>query len=124
MPGQRHALFGYSKSVGNSMKFVLNDQPNDVLSRLFKIGEDGRVSIGTAKSSEIVGKLDVLDEFTLFTDYLMEGFVSYYLRFSRTDDGTVLEVRFTETNRDQYIPTAIKGYIKLAGIKAVQESQI
>ena len=105
------------------MKFILSDHHDEVLSRLFEIGEDGRASIGTAKSREIVGKLNLLDEFTLFTDYLMEGFVSYYLRLSRTDDGSVLEVRFTGTNRDQYIPSAIRGYIRWAGVKAVQESQ-
>lgn len=105
------------------MKFILSDYHDDVLSRLFEIGEDGRASIGTAKRREIVGTLDLLEEFTLFTDYLMEGFVSYYLRLSRTDDGSVLEVRFTGTNRDQFIPSAIRGYIKWAGMKAVQESK-
>ena len=89
------------------MKFILSDHHDDVLGRLFKFGEDGRASIGTAKSHEVVGKLALLDEWTLFTDYLMEGFVSYYLRLSGTDDVSVLEVRFTGNDQASNVVISI-----------------
>lgn len=103
------------------MKFILNGSHDDLLSRLFEIGEDGRAFIGAARSSDVVGKLDALDKWTLFADYLMEGFVPYNLRLLRTDDGSVLEIKLAGTNRDQYVPSAVRGYIHLAGLRAEQE---
>ncbi len=102
------------------MNFNMTDDYHEVLSRLFTIGEDKRVLIGTARSRESLGKLDGLGEWTLFSDYIMEGFVTYFLRLVRTVDGCDLEVRFTGTNRDRYIPYAVRNYIKWAGIEAEQ----
>src|SRR5262245_39424636 len=102
------------------MKFNLTDDYDDVLSRLFEIGDDGRVVIGTARSHESLGKLDGMEEWTLFSDYIMEGFVTYFLRLVRSVDGCVLEIRFNGTNRDRDIPFAVRDYIKWAGIGAEQ----
>jgi hypothetical protein len=105
---------------GRPMNFNMTDDYDDVLSRLFKIGDDGRVLIGTARSRESLGNLSGLEDWTLFSDYIMEGFVTYFLRLVRTADGCVLEVRFTGTNRDRDIPFAVRDYIKWAGIEAEQ----
>ncbi|MBI1248260.1 hypothetical protein GC197_10540 [bacterium] len=100
------------------MKFSMTLDYDNILNQLFQVGDDGRIEIGWAKSREAVGTLDGLQESTLFSDYIMEGFVTYYLRLVRTADGCVLEVRLTGTNRDQYIPFTVRDYIKWAGIEA------
>jgi hypothetical protein len=112
-----------SRSSSNSsaaMNFTITDDYDDVLSRLFTIEDDGRVMIGTARSRQSLGDVADLQEWTLFTDYIMEGFVTYYLRLVKKPDECVLEVRFTGTNRDQYIPCGIRDYIRWAGIEAEQ----
>lgn len=102
------------------MNFNMTDDYDDVLSRLFKTEDDGKVMIGTARSREPMPDVRDLQEWTLFTDYIMEGFVTYYLRLLRKPKGCVLEVRFTGTNRDRNIPFAVRDYIKWAGIEAEQ----
>jgi hypothetical protein len=99
------------------MKLTLKDNYDEVRSRLLTVTEDGRVTIGTAMSRDPLETFDGLEEWTLFSDYVMEGFVTYYLRLLRKGSGAVVELRLAGTNRDRYIPSAIKHYLNSAGLQ-------
>ena len=68
------------------MKFTLTDKYDEAPTRLFKIGDDGRVTIGSATTCEPGTQVD-LEKWAHFSDYIMEGFVTYNLRLSRQNGG-------------------------------------
>jgi hypothetical protein len=95
--------------------FSIQGEYNDVLQRLFRLNLNGKVSFGTGKSEQQVLDLEQLEDWTVFRDYIQEGFVTYSLRTCRSEAGLVLEVRLHGTNRDSYVTAAMKRYIRQAG---------
>jgi len=67
--------------------FLIVGEYRDLLNRLFRREEGGRVRIGTALSREPLTDLGRLAEWTEFADYIMEGGVSYFLRAREVADG-------------------------------------
>ncbi len=99
--------------------FLVRGEYRDLLQRLFRHEEGGRVSLGTALSREPLADLDHLAEWTEFGDYIMEGGVSYSLRAREAPDGLALAVRLKGMNRDQYVASSLKSYIRWVGLEAV-----
>lgn len=98
------------------MASLLDGEYPERLAGLFRRAGDGYVSLGMAHTAEPLGALEHLAEWTCFRDYLMEGFVSFFIRTRNAAPGLILEVRFSGTNRDQYVIPALKHYLRSAGI--------
>ncbi len=88
-----------------------------IVTKLFDIDENGYIRFGYASQSlqttemeSFLGGLRVE-----FRDYIMEGFVNYYLKIERIDLGMLLWVEKKGMNRDKYIISAIKHYLKHEG---------
>lgn len=93
----------------------------DPLNDLFHQLENGRLSFGLSgesKSSAVAQ--DVLAQEVEIRDYVMEGFVSYFVRAKRQDSGLLISIRKTGSNRDQHLDWAIEHYIKSQGCSATR----
>ena len=99
--------------------FAVSGDYLDLLPRLFPKASDGHISFGWAKSTEPVPDLARLADWTAFRDYIMEGFVFYFVRVRALPSGLALEVRLTGSNRDGYVAPSIRQYLRWAEVEAV-----
>ncbi len=81
----------------------------------FRRAED-RLEFGWDAKSVKNCNLERLNDWVVFSDYVMEGFVQYELRMDEDGDATQLGLRLKGTNRDEYIPSHIRFHLKQAGI--------
>lgn len=98
--------------------YLVHGEYGDLLARLFAPTDDGRITFGWATSAGQVPEAASLAEWTLFRDYIMEGFVFYSIRARAVPTGLALEVRLTGSNRDQYVGPTVRQYLKWAGLVA------
>lgn len=96
---------------------LIRGEYEDICNRLFQVGTDGRMMFGPAFSKESNANLGHLSDWTEFTDYIMEGFISYFLRVRKSSDGLVLDIKLTGSNRDRYVSPSVKAYIRWAGLE-------
>lgn len=99
------------------MHFAITGDCDEVVNRLFKMCDHGHVMFGPAMSNEQISRLDELKEWTLFSDYILEGGASYFVRIVESTDTCELEIRLTGGNRDFAVPSAIRFYIEFAGFE-------
>lgn len=105
--------------------FLVPGDPTAVLSTLFEMNDEGRILFGGSARTSPGCEIDrLLCEEVEFTDYLMEGVVSYTLRAFAQEQGLRIELRKLRTNRDQYIDGHIKFYIEKAGLVVEDDSPI
>jgi hypothetical protein len=84
--------------------------------QLFKTDDEGHLQFGwSGKSRSISSTADIQKRPIEFTDYLMEGFVSYHVLAVVQRDLLVMTVSLHGTARDQYLRSHIAFHVQQAG---------
>ena len=92
---------------------------HDPLTDLFLQAENGRLSFGLYGESKVAtAPQDVLLHEVEIRDYIMEGFITYFVQAERRHDGLLVSIRKTGSNRDQHLDWAIERYILNQGCNA------
>jgi hypothetical protein len=92
---------------------------HDPLTELFLQEENGKLAFGLyGESKECVTPHDVLVREIQIRDYVMEGFITYFVKAERSDKGLLISIRKTGSNRDQHLDWAIERYIENQGFSA------
>jgi hypothetical protein len=82
------------------------------VTRVFRQGDDGHLLFGHTARSASPTTLDALHTGMVeFTDYLMEGHISYRLGLLNRGPTLVLEVELLGGNRDQYVERHIRWHL-------------
>jgi hypothetical protein len=101
--------------------FQIDGDADRLLVSLCPIDDKGRITFGFDGHTQMPATQDqLLAGWVLMIDYIMEGFVTYYLSAERTGDGLRLLVRKTGTNRDKWIDSSIAHYLKSLGLTSVR----
>lgn len=103
-----------------SHALTLQGEYDELLRRVFTISQEGIIQLGAARSKEKHDDLSRLVDWTLFVDYVMEGFIEYYVRLLANSSNVRLEWQLTGTNRDQFVQPAIKSYLKHSGVNTCE----
>ena len=101
--------------------FHIAGDPDALLATLCPIDESGHLLFGFSGHSRtasdhgrlLAGPVEIID-------YLMEGFVPYFLSAERTSDGLRLHVRKTGTNRDEAVDWFVEKYVTSKGLTATK----
>jgi len=89
------------------------------LERLFQDCDDGHLGFGHAgQSIEMASAKELLCSEVCFRGYVMEGFVRYFATARETENGLLLTIRMTGSNRDQHLDWLIGQHIKASGCSA------
>ena len=90
------------------------------LDRVFQGDDTGHVRFGwSGKSQCIATTTDIQNELVEFTDYLMEGFVTYHMRAIIDAQQLTIIVELHGTNRDQYMRSHVVFHLEQAGLVMV-----
>jgi hypothetical protein len=90
--------------------WIVSIKRDDFVERAFPKSEDGLIEFGWTGKAAYQTK-NCLQEWTRFSDYVMEGGVVYELRVLAVEAFTRVELRLLGTNRDQYVPKLIQSYL-------------
>lgn len=94
---------------------------HDPLADLFRQAEKGRLSFGLFGESKVSATPeDVLVHEVEIRDYIMEGFITYFVQAKRQHDGLLISIRKTGSNRDQHLDWAIEHYMLNQGCSATR----
>lgn len=93
----------------------------DPLHDLFQLTESGLLSFGLSGQSKLQATPeDILVREVEIRDYVMEGFITYFVSAKRQGASLLLSIRKTGGNRDQHLSWAIEHHIHSQGCTATQ----
>jgi hypothetical protein len=104
----------------------VNAKPEEVIASLFAEDEEGYVTLGwSGRSVDEHVACDVMKDYVVFKDYLMETFVHYSIFLHATEGKTAISVRPTGANRDKYLRPHIKMHVINAGLSigSIEDTQ-
>ncbi|MES9942504.1 MAG: hypothetical protein ABW104_20880 [Candidatus Thiodiazotropha sp. 6PLUC2] len=98
------------------MKVHIDGNPNELLESIIEVNPEGELKLGlTGICMETATIEDLFEREVLFRDYLMEGFVKFYLKATVRPNGLELFVKGTGGNREQYLGAHFKFMFKQVG---------
>ena len=97
-------------------------QYEELLRKIFRCDANGHIEFGMAHSIGPANGIEALVNRIEFRDYIMEGFVKYFLRVVPVANGLQLEIELTGMNRDKYVLSGVQAYISWAGLSSVVTS--
>lgn len=104
--------------------FTLLAKPNADrldLDRIFERDEKGYLHFSwSGKSKFIATTTDIQDGPIEFTDYFMDGFVSYHMQTIRYTETLTVIVALHGTNRDQYLRSHVTFHLRQAGFTVAE----
>jgi hypothetical protein len=87
------------------------------LDRIFERDEKGYLHFGWSGKSKFIATTNDIHEVPIeFTDYLMEGFVSYHMQTIIDGETLTVIVALHGTNRDQYLRSHVTFHLREAGL--------
>jgi len=102
------------------LSFTINANQDAVVGALFIRDSNGHICFGTARSCDPVDESMLFEGLIRFKDYLMEAYVYYSLQLKASDSTVCLHIELEGSNRDRYVPSAVKSYIKSAGLTPME----
>ena len=91
--------------------WIVSIKRDDFVERAFTRSEDGLIEFGWTGKAVHQQTNNFLQEWTQFSDYVMEGGVVYEVRVLAEGNSAKVELRLLGTNRDQYVPKLVQSYL-------------
>lgn len=94
---------------------------SDPLLHVFGQTDDGKIQFGFGGVSKAKAMpQELLEREIEFRDYIMEGFISYFVKASRSESGLIVSIRKMGSNRDQHLDWFVEQYFESQGCRAVR----
>jgi hypothetical protein len=97
--------------------FHVGGEPDALIEVIFPADDHGHLLFGFSGRSRVPSYRSRLFSGEVeISDYLMEGFVPYKVSVTRENDGLVILVRKTGTNRDECVDWFVEKYLSAKGL--------